>query len=268
MKCISSTAEANPKAFPVLQRHRKKSGLQREVGVYAIIAQREPMLSYMDVMVAMNNTDVLNAGGMQQASWQMQVAAAAEEDVPSSQADGSDEGGDGSNDDHTDGSPPLGERQGLCEHHTGHGSHSCRSELADGEEMLCDGCFEQDEYGRCVCGCDQCEESNTTITAGLEAFILAHKRDAPPEEWKMMDSDVRAALVSMSVQSAVDAEQQQGMPTEDCKEAICLLASGDLKKVEMKGEGSCLFLAVKGAVQGSGLGMSADLLREKVAVEM
>ena len=78
----------------------------------------------------------------------------------------------------------------------------------------------------------------------------------------MMDSDVRAALVGMGVQNATDAEQQHGMLAEDCREAVGHMTSEDLREVEVKCEGSCLFHAVKGAVRGSGLRMSAEQLRE------
>ena len=84
----------------------------------------------------------------------------------------------------------------------------------------------------------------------------------------MIDGDARAALVDMSVQSAADAEQQHGMPAEDCREALGHMASENLKEVEVGGEGSCLFLAVKGAMRGNGASMSAAQLRERVAVEM
>ena len=220
--------------------------------MYAIMAQREPRLSYRDVMVeaAMNGTHVPGAGGIQHVGQQAQVEAAAEAEVPDEQAGGGDGGEDDSGSDHTDGSPQLGERQGLCEHHTRCGSHGCRSEVGEGEEVMCAECSEQDEYGRCACDCDQCDESNAMITDGLEAFNLAHGRTATPEEWRMMDGDARAALVDMGMQSAAVAEQQRGMPAEDCREAINHMASENLKEVEVGGKGSCLFLAVKCAMHG------------------
>ena len=50
----------NPKVFPMLKQRRKKFEKQREVEVYAIMVQREPRLSYRDVMVeaAMNSTHI------------------------------------------------------------------------------------------------------------------------------------------------------------------------------------------------------------------
>ena len=119
-----------------------------------------------------------------------------------------------------------------------------------------------------MCNCVQCEESNAQITDGLEAFILAYGRATTPEEWRMMDSDVRAALVDMGMQSAADAEQQHGMPAEDCRETVDHMASENLKEVEVGGEGRCLLLAVKAAMRGYGASMSAAQLREKVAVKM
>ena len=79
--------------------------------------------------------------------------------------------------------------------------------LGEGEEAVCAECSEQDEFGRCVCDCDQCDESNAKITDGPEAFILAYGGVATPEEWGMMDSEMRAALVDMSIQNAADAER-------------------------------------------------------------
>ena len=63
-------------------------------------------------------------------------------------------------------------------------------------------------------------------------------------------------------QEQTDAEQQHGMPAEDCREALGYMASENLKEVEVGGEGSCLFLAVKCAMRGQGASMSAAQLRE------
>ena len=96
----------------------------------------------MDGMVAMNSTDVSDAGGMQQANQQVQATAGT--DIPGEQTDGSDEGeddssdghtvimSDGSDDDHADSSPQLGERQGMCEHHARHGSHYDSTQIKTG----------------------------------------------------------------------------------------------------------------------------------------
>jgi hypothetical protein len=193
----------------VLRQREGKPGRIRGAGVYAIVAQRETRLSYRDVMIgaAIDSTCVLSAGGVQQAEQQHQAAAAAAEVLDEEGSDGREddsegsystsvsfEGEDDGSEDHTDGSPQLGERQGMCEHHTGGGSHGCRSELGDGEEIVCADCSEQDEYGRCGCECDQCDESNKKITAGLEAFKLAYGRTAGPEEWRQGCHDGRDVM--------------------------------------------------------------------------
>ena len=46
---------------------------------------------------------------------------------------------------HTESSPQLGDREGMCEHHSGHGSHGCRVEL-EGSEAVCDLCEELDAF--------------------------------------------------------------------------------------------------------------------------
>ena len=97
---------------------------------------------------------------------------------------------------------------------------------------------------------------------------MAYGRTAEPEEWEMVDSDEREALVGMIVQNATDAERRYGMPAEDCRRAMRHMTSKHLKEVEMAGEGDCLFSAVKSAVRSSGLEMSAEQLRERVAVEV
>ena len=58
------------------------------------------------------------------------------------------------------------------------------------------------------------------------------------------------------------------MPSEDYRRAMRHMTSKHLEEVAMEGEGDCLFIAVKSAVRGSGLEMSAEQLREGVTVEM
>ena len=63
---------------------------------------------------------------------------------------------------HTGSSPQLGDRGGMCEHHSGvsgHDSHGCRVELED-SEVVSDLYEELDAFGGCDCDCDQCTEGN------------------------------------------------------------------------------------------------------------
>ena len=78
-------------------------------------------------------------------------------------------------------------------------------ERGDGEEKICADYSEQDKHGTCVCECDQYDESNGRITAGLGAFKLAYGRTAEPKEWKVMGNAERGALVEMIVQNTADA---------------------------------------------------------------
>ena len=104
------------------------------------------------------------------------------------------------------------------------------AELGDGEEKICADYSEQDEYGRCGFECDQCDESNGRITAGLGAFKLAYGRTTEPEEWRVMSNAERGALVEMSVQTTANAERQYGMVEDDYNEAIDQMASENLKR--------------------------------------
>ena len=80
---------------------------------------------------------------------------------------------------HTESSPQLGDREGMCEDHSGCGSHGCRVELEEGE-VVCDLCGELDAFGRCDCDCDQCTEGNNWVTDVLEAFSMAEQREVTP----------------------------------------------------------------------------------------
>ena len=59
-----------------------------------------------------------------------------------------------SDDQHSESSPQLGDREGYCSHHEGRGSHGCRCEPEEGEEE-CSDCLRRDVFGVCECDCDQ-----------------------------------------------------------------------------------------------------------------
>ena len=63
---------------------------------------------------------------------------------------------------HSSNSPRLGDREGLCQCSTGHGSHGCRN-ITTHANGLCDDCEMPTGNGEgdmgCICDCDQCEPS-------------------------------------------------------------------------------------------------------------
>ena len=135
---------------------------------------------------------------------------------------------------HTESSPQLGDREGKCEHHSGHGSHGCRAEL-EGSEVVCDLCGELDAFGRCDCDCDQCIEGNNWVTNVMEAFSMVEQREMTPQDWVRLSKEEKAAYSEFKEDADREAAQTEELPEADDGRAISFMAEERLSEVQMPG---------------------------------
>ena len=123
---------------------------------------------------------------------------------------------------HSSNSPRLGDRKGLCECSTGHGSHGCRNSTY-GTNKLCDDCEMPTGNGEgdmgCICDCDQCEPS------------LPHESQwapgAPSEPWYPDGGPIPWGSSSQSSNSSSGDEEDEHFKEEEKEneETLRLIAS-------------------------------------------
>ena len=167
---------------------------------------------------------------------------------------------------HTESSPQLGDREGMCEHHSGYGSHGCRVEL-EGSEVVCDLCEELDAFGRCDCDCDQCTERNNWVTDVLEAFSMVEQREMTPRDWIRLSEEEKAAYREFKEDADSEAAQTEGLPRADGGRAVRFMAKESLREMQMPDEGDCAFEAVC-AMLPRNSEWSPETLREAVVDEL
>ena len=256
------TGPAPKKIFRVLHdRKAAKSRRKRQQNEYAITKQREaPVMQLKEwgQSALFEQQDQMQGGGMQQ-----QQAAAEDEDGQQQQA--ATENGDAfaaegedaeqeqsmSSSTHSDGSPRLGNRAGLCDccERAEGSSRGCRTELSEEEiaagRTRCDWCGGHDD-GHCDCECDQCEEG-----AAVGAFEMVHGEGtaagvefsaAEREQWADLGRDSRQQAAAVA-----------GMADTDDQQTVAQLMTWRLAEHVVPGEGDCCFESIcKTSVQHEG----------------
>ena len=166
---------------------------------------------------------------------------------------------------HTASSPRLEERGGLCGCHDGRGSHGCRVEAEAGSQR-CSECEEVDEFRRCKCDCDECEEANAKITMATEGYEAAAGRQTDARSWQELEEEEISALAELGRETRSEVEATDGMDGEDSKEAESMMRKRRKEEVEVPGNGDGAFSAV--AVMTAGIPEAQDELRRQTLESM
>jgi len=144
---------------------------------------------------------------------------------------------------HSDGSPRLGNRAGLCKCCEKAGtcsSRGCRTELSADEIVAgrerCDWCEGHDD-GSCDCECDQCAEG-----AAVAAYEMVHG------EGTAADVEFTAAEVEQWADLGRDSRQQaaavEGMADTDDQQTVQRLMAWRLAERVVPGKGDCCFESI------------------------